>query len=50
MPVEITLKLADGRTFSKVFLRLPRFWASTALTLAPYGSNLQGCTFTRRSF
>lgn len=43
----LTLTLADGTVHTETVKRMPRHWCSWLMHRMPYGTNLQGCTFTR---
>lgn len=45
--VTIAVTLRDGTSYGKTYAKLPRCWKSTAMALAPYGTDFRGCTFTR---
>lgn len=45
--MKIGIVLADGTVYEKTVSKLPRYWKSVAMALAPYGANKQGCTFFR---
>ena len=45
--VRISITLADGTTYSRTYPKLPRYWKSRAMDLAPYGTDMQGATFKR---
>jgi hypothetical protein len=42
--MKIGVVLADGTVYEKTYPKLPRYWKSVALSLAPYGANRQGCS------
>jgi hypothetical protein len=45
--IRISIILRSGEVFSADFKRMPSSWKSAALRLAPYGSDVQGCTYNR---
>ena len=45
--VTIAITLRDGTSYSATSKRLPRYWKSAAMQLAPYGTDYRGCTFSR---
>lgn len=45
----LTITLTDGTTHTEEVTKMPRNWKSFLMHKLPYGSNTQGCTFTRKA-